>query len=102
MRCVASVARVSYDVCMLIKHSALERVFAAFDDLPAEFARKLLSLDFSQAEHARCNELSEKVQLGQLTEQERMELDDLLTANDVLMILHTKARISLDKKSSAA
>jgi hypothetical protein len=87
---------------MLTKDSALQRVLRPFeDDLPPDFARRLLALDFSESDHARCRELSEKAQLGLLSEQERVELDDLLTANDLLMILQTKARISLNKRTSA-
>ncbi|WP_428938892.1 hypothetical protein [Fontivita pretiosa] len=88
---------------MLAKHSVLERILRPTEgDLPTEFARKLLSLDFSDEEQARYRELSEKAQLGQLTEQERVELDDLLTANDILAILHAKARKSLNRAPTAA
>ncbi|HEY7089826.1 MAG TPA: hypothetical protein VH518_17140 [Tepidisphaeraceae bacterium] len=71
-------------------------------DLPQDFARKLLELDFSPADHARYRELSEKAQLGQLTDQEKLDLEDLLTANDVLTILRAKARTSLNSRPSAA
>jgi hypothetical protein len=81
--------------------SALERILQPTQgDLPADYAKRILALDFAEADHARYRDLSEKAQLGQLTEQERIELDDLLTANDVLTILRAKARMSL--KSSAA
>ena len=86
---------------MLGHPSALERLLRPSEgDLPADFARKLLSLDFNEADQSRYRELSARSQLGTLTPDERLELDDLLTANDVLTILHAKAELSL--KSSAA
>jgi len=86
---------------MLSKQSALERILRPSEgDLPADYARRLLSMDFADTDQARYRQLSEKAQLGQLSEQERMELDDLLTANDVLVILQSKARISLGKPAA--
>ncbi len=83
--------------------SVLERILNPSEgDLPPDFARRLLSLGFSEEEHQRYRELSDKAQLGQLSTEERSELDDLLTANDVLTILQSKARASLNKKPSAA
>ncbi len=88
---------------MLNKHSVLERVLRpAEGDVPAEFARKLLSLGFEDQDRQRYRELSDKAQDGSLTPDEQIELDDLLTANDVLAILHAKAAISLNRPSSAA
>jgi hypothetical protein len=88
---------------MLATHSALERLLRPGEgDLPVDFARRILALDFSAADQARYRELSEKSQLGQLTDDERIELDDLLTANDVLTILRAKAQTSLNRTSSAA
>jgi hypothetical protein len=92
-----------YHESMLARHSALERILRPSEgDLPADFARTLLKLDFAEADHVRYRELSEKAQLNELTEEERVELDDLLTANDVLTILRAKAQTSLNKTSSAA
>jgi hypothetical protein len=88
---------------MLAKHSVLERVLRpAEGDVPVEFARKLLGLDFEPGDHARYRELSARSQVGALTPDEQVELDDLLTTNDVLMILRAKARISLKRASPAA
>lgn len=92
-----------YNSAMLASPSALERILRpAEGDLPAEFSRRLLAANFSDADQARYQALSEKVQLGQLSEAERVELDDLLTANDVLTILQAKARVSLAHSPSAA
>ena len=85
---------------MLAPHSALELLLSD-PDLPAEFARRLLALKFSDSDQNRYRELSEKSQLNQLTDQERVELDDLLTANDVLTILRARAQISLKNTSAA-
>jgi len=70
--------------------------------LPPEFARKLLALEFAEQDHARYRELSEKAQLDALSDEERIELDDLLTANDVLTILRAKAQTSLRQTPTAA
>ena len=87
---------------MLAPHSALERLLRpAEGDLPLDFARRLLALDFAESDHTRYRELSDKSQLGQLTRDEEIELDDLLTANDVLTILRAKAQTSLNKSSAA-
>ena len=72
--------------------SALERVFGIADaDLPPDLARYLLSLAFPPQDHARYEELSRKAQDGGLTASKDAKLDDLLTANDVLTILRSKA-----------
>ncbi len=86
---------------MPVIESALERLLRPSEgDLPPEFARRRLAMDFSPAEHARYVELSEKAQAGSLTPEERDELDDLLTANDVLTILQAKAKSSLAGSSA--
>jgi hypothetical protein len=87
---------------MLTKTSALERVLQVFDGyLSQELARRILDVHFSEAEHERVRELSEKAQLGTLSDDERFELDDYVTANDFLAILQSKARLTLSRKSSA-
>jgi len=88
---------------MLGTSSALERILRPSEgDLPADFSKRLLALDFTAADHARYRELSDRAQQAQLTEAERIELDDLLTTNDVLTILQAKARASLAVPPSAA
>lgn len=71
-------------------------------DLPADLARYILSLDFPEADQARFQELAAKVQEGTLTESDRAELEELLNVNDFLAIIQSKARASLDTKSSPA
>ncbi len=87
---------------MLSPTSVLARMLRpTVGDMPAEYARQLLAVDFTSAELARDRELAEKSQLGSLTENERVELDDLVTANDLLTILHAKAQLSLKPASAA-
>jgi hypothetical protein len=87
---------------MVRQASVLERIIQPGEGtLPQGVAEYLLQLDFPQHDHAKYEELSAKAQAGTLTEQESAELDDLLTANDVLTILQSKARISLDRRPAA-
>jgi hypothetical protein len=88
---------------MVARASALERLFRPSEgDLPADLASYLLKLDFPAADHARYEQLSQLAQEGKLGRDEEAELDDLLTANDVLMILQSKARQSLKRHTPAA
>ena len=81
----------------------LERVIqprtGGFSD---EHARYILSLDFSPEEQVRYADLARQVQLGALSEQEQADLDEFAAANSLLMILQSKARISLKKHNHAA
>jgi hypothetical protein len=71
-------------------------------DLSPEHARYVLSLKFNESEQARSQELSYKAQEGKLTAKERHELDRLLMANSFLIVLKSKARLSLKRHPSAA
>ena len=74
----------------------LERLLHASEgDLPPEYARQLLSMTVTPDEQARADVLSEKAQLGTLTTEERGELEEMVAANDLLAILHTKAELTL-------
>jgi hypothetical protein len=87
---------------MITRPSALERLLdPSVGDLPVEYARRLLDLHFTIEEQARYLDLSEKTQMGVLDNDEQAELDDLLTANDVLMLLRAKAKSSLGSSSAA-
>jgi hypothetical protein len=70
--------------------------------LSAELARYILSLHFPPSDHARCAELSSKAQNGTLTSSETEELDEYLAASDVLAILQSQARKSLQSRTPAA
>jgi hypothetical protein len=63
-----------------------------------EFARYLLSLEFSDEDKARMHELAVKNQAGTISPQELRELDGYLKAGDLLAILQSKARMALQKK----
>ncbi len=81
---------------MMTVSSALERIIQPSEgDLPNGLATYLLTLHFSSADQLRYAELSAKAQDGMLSAEERADLEDMLTANDVLTILHSKARSSL-------
>jgi len=84
------------------RSSVLMRLLRFSDgNLPAEFARELLALEFEPGDVARDEALSVKAQLGELTVEEQVELNELLTANDVLMILQARARKSLGTQTAA-
>jgi hypothetical protein len=88
---------------MLSAASVLERIIQPKSgNLSSDLAAYLLTLRFPPADHARYELLSTKAQDGALSEPEKSELEDLLTANDVLMILHSKARASLRRNNPAA
>ena len=63
--------------------------------VPPEAARFLLTLDFSEADHARIQELSCKAQDGMLSDEERCELEGYVRLGDMLALLQSKARRSL-------
>jgi hypothetical protein len=67
-----------------------------------EHARYVLSLDFTPEEHARYAELAAKAQNSALNLEEQAEIDEFLSVNALLMVLQSKARISLKKHNSAA
>jgi hypothetical protein len=71
-------------------------------NLSPEHARYILTLGFSKAEQTRCQKLSYKAQDGTLTPKEQHELDRLLMANSFLIVLKSKARQSLRRRSPAA
>lgn len=88
---------------MVRQSSLLDRVIEPHrGDFSAEHARYVLSLDFSPAEHARYADLSSKAQDVNLSADEEAELDDFLLVNTLLMVLQSKARISLAKHNSTA
>ena len=88
---------------MLSSPSVLERVIQSRRDaMSEEVARFILSLAFSAADQQRSEELSLKAQSGALSQTEKDELDDLLTTNDLLMILKSNARLTLQQHPPSA
>lgn len=69
--------------------------------LSPEVAHYFLSLEFTLREKARYKSLAEKDQVD-LTSAERSELEALVHASTVLMLLQSKARLSLKKHQPAA
>jgi hypothetical protein len=92
-----------YNGAIMTGTSILERIIkpnkGSFSN---EHARYVLSLDFSAREEARYAKLANKAQDGVLTEKEEAELNEFVTANAILTILQSKARMSLKKRNPAA
>jgi hypothetical protein len=63
--------------------------------LSPEVARAILKLDFDAHDRRRVDQLSAKAADGTLVDAERAELEEYLRVNDELMILQSKARLSL-------
>jgi hypothetical protein len=83
--------------------SAFKRLHQSFvGDMPVDYARRVLAVDFTPEEVAWHRELAEKSQLGALTQDESLELNDLLTANDLLIMLHAKVQLSLKQASAVS
>ena len=57
-----------------------------------EIARQILKLAFSEQDRARMHTLAVKNQEGQLSSEEREELDNYIKVGDLLAILQSKAR----------
>lgn len=70
-------------------------------DLSADAAQYLLSLGFPEKDRARYQDLAAR-DPADLTPSEQSELDSLIHANTVLMLLQAKARLSLKGRQPAA
>src|SRR6266700_6174280 len=66
-------------------------------DMAPDLARYVLSLDFSAPDQERVAALSAGAQSGALSPDEEAELDGYLRVNDLLAILQSKARQSLNR-----
>jgi hypothetical protein len=60
-----------------------------------EAARYLLSIDFSEADRSRMQELMDKSNEGALTSNEDAELDGYVNISNVLSVMHSRARVAL-------
>jgi hypothetical protein len=60
-----------------------------------DVARYLLSIDFSETDHARMQELMDKSNEGALTPPETAELDGYVNIANVLSVMHSQARVAL-------
>ena len=90
-------------IALMPPHSSiLERLLQpSVGDMPADYAQRMMDIDFTDTDLARHRELAEKSQRGGMTEVERAELEELVLANDLLTILHAKAMLSLKHASAA-
>ena len=64
-------------------------------NVPPDAARFFLSLDFSDRDQARIDDLSAKARAGVLSQEERAELNDFIHLGDFLSLVQSKARRSL-------
>ncbi|HEY4330562.1 MAG TPA: hypothetical protein VGN88_12555, partial [Phycisphaerae bacterium] len=74
------------------EHSILERVtFPVFHGLSSEAARAILRMKFSPADIRRIHVLSARASRGDLTQDQRGQLDVYLQIGHMLTLLHSKA-----------
>ena len=62
-----------------------------------ETAQYLLSLDFSEADHVRMQELMDKSNEDALAHDEKAELDGYVNIASVLSVMHSQARVASRK-----
>jgi hypothetical protein len=65
-------------------------------------AEGILSLSYSEADHARMADLAAKSNQGTLSAEELQELESYVFVGDVLSLMKSKARISLQRRTPAA
>jgi hypothetical protein len=83
--------------------AVLERmIHSDVADIPTEAARFFLLLDFSEADQARIDELSEKARSGTLSPQERDDLNGYIRLSDFLAVIQSKSRRSLRNQATPA
>lgn len=70
-------------------------------DFSPEHAKYVLGLKFTKGQLARYNKLASRHNDGLLDEEELAELDALVNANMILILLQAKARLSLKQHPSA-
>lgn len=82
-----------------VSSELLDRILNADPSQPlnAETSRYLLTLRFPAQDINRTNELLEKNRNGDITQEEREELDHLVDVNYLIAALHSKARTALKK-----
>ena len=86
---------------MIAEQRILERVLRTRSGgLSPELARFVLDLQFPATDRRRCAHLSRKAQHGRLSEKEEVELDSYLSVNAFLMVLQSKARVSLRRRKA--
>jgi hypothetical protein len=63
--------------------------------IPPDAARYLLSMRFSETDHARMQDLMDKSNEGLLTDAEAAELDGYINVANVLTVIQSRARVAL-------
>lgn len=80
----------------ITENSILARVLESpARPMSPELAQHILEMNFPAEDHARYETLADKAQEGDLTPAEEAELDDFLNTNAFLIIMQSKARVSL-------
>ena len=69
--------------------------------MPVQFARELAAMRATPDVQARIDELAEKCNEGELSEEERAEYEAYVEAIDVISILQAKARSVLARQPNA-
>jgi hypothetical protein len=88
---------------MLSHPAILERLIAPQQgDFSPELASYVLAMDFPPSDHRRYADLASKAQSASLTPDERSELEDYLSVDELLTLLRSKARASLHRRNPAA
>ena len=62
-----------------------------------EAAHYLLSINFSETDHARMQELMDKSNEGALTSDETAGLDGYVNISNVLSVVHSRARVAIGR-----
>jgi len=76
--------------------TVFSRIFkSSREGISPELARYILGLGFSTEDSSRMQELAAKNRRGEISHQELEELDNYITAGDILAIWQSKARQAL-------
>jgi hypothetical protein len=76
----------------------LARTIQAHEPVVPEVARYLLSFTFQSRDVERMNELAQRAQGGQLTEEEHRELESYLHVSNLLVVMQSHARQVLNSE----
>lgn len=83
------------------ERSSLERLLRPLRrELNAEFAAALLRMQADEELQSRYDELADRNAQGQLTAEERRELDSIVRANVMLSVLKAEARAFLHRTAT--
>jgi hypothetical protein len=80
--------------------SILRRVVLPLGDLQPAAADALLRVKFNRRDQKRINDLSALAQRGALSHAQAEELDFYLDLGNLLMLLHSKARMALGRRAT--